>query len=118
MFISTAYAQGINGAPGLSDMLIQFMPFVLIIGIMYLLVIRPQQQRLKTHQDMIANVRRGDVVVMAGGIIGKVVKVLEGDELLVEIADNVRVKVVKTMIADVRSKTEAVSGESKDRIAD
>ena len=107
MLISDAFAQGAAPTPGAADMLIQFMPFVLIILIMYLLVIRPQQQRVKAHQTMVSNIRRGDVVVTSGGIVGKVVKVLEGDEAMVEIAENVRIKVIKSMIADVRSKSEA-----------
>jgi preprotein translocase subunit YajC len=111
--ISTAYAQGTSGTPGASDIFIQFMPFVLIIVIMYFLVIRPQQQRVKAHQQLIANVRRGDTVVTSGGVIGKVVKVLEGDEVLLEIAEDVRVKVVKSMLADVRSKSDVVGPDSK-----
>ncbi len=118
MLISTAYAQGAPGATATSDIFIQFMPFVLIIVIMYFLVIRPQQQRLKTHQQLIANVRRGDTVVTSGGIIGKVVKVLEGDEILLEIAEDVRIKVVKSMLADVRSKTDVVGPESKGKSSD
>lgn len=118
MLISTAYAQGTPGATATSDIFIQFMPFVLIIVIMYFLVIRPQQQRLKAHQQLIANVRRGDTVVTSGGIIGKVVKVLEGDEILLEIAEDVRIKVVKSMLADVRSKTDVVGSESKGKPSD
>lgn len=118
MLISTAYAQGAPGATATSDIFIQFMPFVLIIVIMYFLVIRPQQQRLKAHQKLIANVRRGDTVVTSGGIIGKVVKVLEGDEILLEIAEDVRIKVVKSMLADVRSKTDVVGPESKGKPSD
>ncbi len=118
MLISTAYAQGAPGATATSDIFIQFMPFVLIIVIMYFLVIRPQQQRLKAHQQLIANVRRGDTVVTSGGIIGKVVKVLEGDEVLLEIAEDVRIKVVKSMLADVRSKTDVVGPDSKGKPSD
>lgn len=90
-------------------MFLQLVPFVLIFIIMYFLIIRPQQRRAKEHSNMIANVRRGDTVVMAGGMLGKVVKAPEdGAELEVEIADNVRVKVVRSMIADVRAKGEPV----------
>jgi preprotein translocase subunit YajC len=80
---------------------------------MYFLVIRPEQQRRKAHTQMVDNVRRGDVVVTAGGIVGKVVKVLEGNEVMVEIAEEVRVKVVKQTLLDVRTKTEAVGDASK-----
>jgi preprotein translocase subunit YajC len=106
MFISPAFAQGATGAASGSSFLIQLIPFVAIIAIMYLLIIRPQQQRMKAHQAMIAAVKRGDVVVTSGGIIGKVVKVLDNDEVEVEIAKEVRIKVVKSTIADIRSKTE------------
>lgn len=105
MFISPAYAQGAADAGGAS-IIVQLIPFVAILAIMYFLVIRPQQQRMKAHQALIAGVKRGDVVVTSGGIIGKVVKVLEGDELEVEIAKEVRVRIVKGTIADIRSKTE------------
>jgi preprotein translocase subunit YajC len=102
MFISPAYAQAAPaGAP---NPLIQFAPFVLVFVFFYFLIIRPQQQARKKHTEMISNVRRGDVVVTSGGLIGKVSKVLEGDEIMVELADNVVVKVVKSTLTDIRSK--------------
>jgi preprotein translocase subunit YajC len=105
MFISPAYAQSAADPSGAS-IFVQLIPFIAILAIMYFLVIRPQQQRVKAHQALIAGVKRGDVVVTSGGIIGKVIKVTEGDEVLVEIADDVRVRIVKGTIADIRSKTE------------
>ena len=84
------------------------LPFILIFVIMYFLMIRPQQKRQKEHQEMIKNVRRGDQVVMSGGLIGKVSKVTDDNELELEIADNVKVRVSRTAIADVRSKGEPV----------
>ena len=75
---------------------------------MYFLMIRPQQKRQKEHQEMIKNVRRGDQVVMSGGLIGKVSKVSDDNELELEIADNVKVRVSRSAIADVRSKGEPV----------
>lgn len=105
MFISPAFAQDATAAAAPS-FLIQLIPFVAIIGIMYFLIIRPQQQRLKAHQALIAGVKRGDTVVTSGGIIGKVTKVMENDEVVVEIAEDVRIRVVKSTIADIRSKTE------------
>ena len=75
---------------------------------MYFLMIRPQQKRQKEHQEMIKNVRRGDQVVMSGGLIGKVAKVTDDNEVELEIADNVRVRVTRASIADVRSKGEPV----------
>ncbi len=91
-----------------ADTLMQIVPFVLIFVIMYFLMIRPQQKRQKEHQEMIKNVRRGDQVVMSGGLIGKVSKVTDDSELELEIADNVKVRVSRTAIADVRSKGEPV----------
>ena len=85
----------------------QFLPLILIFAIMYFLVLRPQQRRVKEHREMVTNVRRGDVVVTAGGLVGKVTKVDEG-EITVEIAENVRVRVVKSTLAEVRSKSEPV----------
>ena len=84
----------------------QFLPLILIFAIMYFLLIRPQQKKLKDHQSMVNAVRRGDMVVTQGGIIGKVVKVREDGEVEVEIADGVKVRVVKSTLADVKSKTE------------
>ena len=84
----------------------QFVPLILIFAIMYFLLIRPQQKKMKDHQKMIEAVRRGDVVVTSGGIVGKVVKVREDGEVEVEIADGVKVRVIKSTLADVKSKTE------------
>ncbi len=79
-----------------------------IFGIMYFLLIRPQQKRLKEHQTMVAAIRRGDTVVTSGGIIGKVTKVVDDNEAIVEIAENVRVRVLKQTVTDVRAKGEPV----------
>mgnify|MGYP000586446735 FL=1 len=84
----------------------QFLPLILIFAIMYFLLIRPQQKKLKDHQAMVNAVRRGDQVVTQGGIVGKVVKVREDGEVEVEIADGVKVRVIKSTLADVKSKTE------------
>ncbi|MBN9064536.1 MAG: preprotein translocase subunit YajC [Rhizobiales bacterium 65-9] len=102
-----AYAQT-AGSPFGGDIFIQLMPFVLIFVIMYFLIIRPQQNRAKQHREMISNVRRGDTVVMSGGLIGRVSKVVDENELEIEIADNVKVKVARGMISDVRAKGEPV----------
>ncbi len=84
----------------------QFLPLILIFAIMYFLLIRPQQKKLKDHQAMVNAVRRGDLVVTQGGIIGKVVKVRVDGEVEVEIAEGVKVRVIKSTLADVKSKTE------------
>jgi preprotein translocase subunit YajC len=82
------------------------LPLIFVFAIMYFLLIRPQQQRAKEHRNMIENVRRGDTVVTAGGVVGKVAKVKEDGELLVDIADNVQIRVVKATLSEVRSKGE------------
>ena len=105
MLISPAYAQ--TGSGG-GDFLIQLMPILLMFVIFYLLLLRPQQQRLKAHREMVANIRRGDTVVTSGGIIGKVTKVKDDGEIEVEIAENTRVRVVKGTVSEVRVKGEAV----------
>lgn len=106
-FITPAYAQA-AATPGGTDLLMQMAPFGIILVIMYFLILRPQQKRVKAHQDMIKAVRRGDTVVTSGGIIGKVTKVTDDPEIEVEIAPNVRVRIIRTMISDVRSKGEPV----------
>lgn len=108
--ITPAFAQT-AGATGGTEMLMQIVPFALIFVIMYVLIIRPQQKRAKEHQALIENVRRGDTVIMTGGLIGKVTKVAEGPEIEIEIAENVRVKIIRAMIAEVRSKSEPVKTE-------
>ena len=84
----------------------QFVPLILIFAIMYFLLIRPQQKKVKEHKAMVDGLRRGDQVVTAGGLIGKVVKVKDDGELEVELADNVKVRVVQSTTATVVSKTE------------
>jgi preprotein translocase subunit YajC len=105
--ITPAFAQG-AAAPG-GDVFLQIVPFILIFVIMWFLIIRPQQRRVKEHREMINNVRRGDTIVSSGGIVGKVTRVVEdANELEVEIADGVKVKLVRGMIAEVRTKGEPV----------
>jgi len=87
----------------------QFIPLILIFAIMYFLLIRPQQKKVKDHQAMVAALRRGDQVVTQGGLIGKVTKVKEENEVEVELADGVKVRVVQSTIAQVLNKTEPAS---------
>ncbi|MCI5039478.1 preprotein translocase subunit YajC [Donghicola eburneus] len=89
----------------------QFVPLILIFAIMYFLLIRPQQKKMKEHQNMVSNLRRGDQVVTQGGVIGKVSKVKDDNEVEVEIAENVKVRVVKATITQVLSKTEPAKAE-------
>jgi preprotein translocase subunit YajC len=88
------------------------LPFILIFVIMYFLILRPQQKRAKQHQEMVKNLRRGDNVITSGGLVGKVTKVVDDDQVEIEIADGVRVRQVKSMIADVRAKGEPVKDEA------
>ncbi len=88
----------------------QFVPLILIFAIMWFLLIRPQQKKLKEHKAMVAALRRGDQVVTQGGLIGKVSKVKEEDEIEVEIATGVKVRVVKSTVSQVLSKTEPAEG--------
>ncbi len=111
MFITPALAQTTT-APGGGNILLQLMPFILIFAIMYFLIIRPQQKRLKAHREMVANVQRGDTVVTAGGLVGKVTRVVDEDEVQVDIADGVRVSVVRNTLSEVRPKAE-VRGAAK-----
>ncbi len=84
----------------------QFVPLILIFGIMYFLLIRPQQKKVKEHAAMVEALRRGDQVITQGGLIGKVVKVKEDNEIEVELAEGVKVRVVQSTIAQVVSKSE------------
>jgi preprotein translocase subunit YajC len=78
---------------------------------MYFLILRPQQKRVKMHQEMVKNVRRGDTVVTSGGLIGKVTKVIDDEQLEIELADGVRIRQMRQMISDVRAKGEPVKSE-------
>lgn len=112
MFITEAYAQAAPGA-GSNSLLINLLPFVMILLIMYFLIIRPQQKRMKDHRDMIASIKRNDTVVTSGGIIGKVSRVVGDDELLVELAEGVRVRVVRGTITEVRTRGDVREVEAR-----
>ena len=88
------------------DSFAQFVPLILIFAIMYFLLIRPQQRKLKDHKKMVESLRRGDMIVTQGGLIGKVTKVKEDNELEVELSEGVKVRVVQSTVAQVLSKTE------------
>lgn len=106
MFVTPAFAQSSSGTVGLIS---SFVPLLLIFGIMYFLLIRPQQTKLKQHRAMVEALRRGDQIVTQGGILGKVIKVMDDGMVEVEIADGVKVKVVRNTIATVMNKTEPAS---------
>lgn len=107
MFVTPAYAQAAGGAAPDSGMAfaMQVMPLVLILVVFYFLLIRPQQKARKQHMDMVAALKKGDIVVTNGGMIGKV-KSVQDDEVRVELAPNVDVRIVRTAISEVRSKSD------------
>lgn len=112
MFITEAFAQAAGGAPAAGGLenLQQFLPLVLIFVVFYFLLLRPQQKKMKAHRELVSQLRRGDRVLTQGGIIGQVVKVLNDAEVSVEIAEGVRVRVMRSAVAEVLAKTEPVGG--------
>ncbi|WP_411287570.1 preprotein translocase subunit YajC [Phenylobacterium sp.] len=115
MFATPAYAQtaaaGTTGGP--QDLLIQFLPLIGLVVLFYFLMIRPQQRRMKQHKTMLAAIKRGDTVVLSSGMIGKIVRV-EDKEVGIEVATGVTVKVVRGMIAEVRTRGEpAAANDAK-----
>jgi preprotein translocase subunit YajC len=114
MFVTPAFAQGAAAAPGgAQDVIMSLVPFVFILVIMWVMIIRPQRQRQKAHDEMVKNLRRGDVVVTSGGIIAKVVKVVTDTEVEIEIADGVKIRVVRSTIGEVRAKGEPVKAANE-----
>ena len=113
MFVTAALAQS-TGAPaaaggGISDLLIQFAPILLLVVIFYMLIFRPQQRRAKQQREMLNAISRGDTIVTTGGIVGKVTKAVDGEDLEVEISQGVRIKLVRGMISDVRNRANPVN---------
>ena len=106
MFVTPAYAQAAGGAAGSGFSLGGMLPLIAIFVIFYFLLIRPQQKRAKEHKSMVANLRRGDQVITAGGLMAKVTKVIDDNEVEVEISPGVKVKLVRSTISGVLSKTE------------
>jgi preprotein translocase subunit YajC len=115
MFTTPAFAQGgfsslLGGDGGpLSSFLV---PMVMMVVIFYFLMFRPQQKRQKAHTEMIKNIRKGDTVITNGGLVGKVTKVVDDDQVEVELAPDVRVRQLRTMLADVRAKGEPVKEDA------
>jgi preprotein translocase subunit YajC len=110
MFITPAFAQGsLTDLVGIGSPLPMM---VIIVLIMYFLVLRPQQKRAKEHQELVKNLRRGDTIVTSGGLVGKVTKVVDDEQVEVEIADGVRVRQVRSMVTSVRAKGEPVKDDS------
>src|ERR1700759_3656678 len=103
MFITPAFAQA-AGAGDTNSMLMSLLPFALIFVIMYFLVLRPQQKKVRDHADLVKNIRRGDTVITTGGLVGKVTKVVDDDQIEFEISDGVRSRKMGQMISGVRAK--------------
>lgn len=112
MFVSEAFAQGAGGTGG--DLFAMIVPLILIMAVFWFLLIRPQQKKAKEHQELVQSIRRGDVVTTAGGMIGKVARVVDDNEILLEVADNVRMRFLKQAISEVRARGEPVSAEAVD----
>jgi preprotein translocase subunit YajC len=110
MFITPAFAQSLGGDSG--GLLVQLLPFILIFVIMYFLILRPQQRRVKAHQEMVKNVRRGDTVVTSGGLVAKVTKVMDDERIEIEVADGIRAVQLRQMLAEVRAKGEPVKDDA------
>ena len=110
MFITEAFAQTAapGGAAGGTDILMSILPFLLIFVVMYFLIIRPQRAAMKRRDELLKNIRRGDQVVTGGGIVGKVTKVVDDNELEVEIAEGIKIRVVRSGVSEVRVKGEPV----------
>jgi preprotein translocase subunit YajC len=104
MLISTAYAQSPGGSMFDQTAMVQFLPLVLIFVVFYFLLIRPQQKKQKDHRSMLDTLRRGDRIVTGGGIVGTVSKVVSPEEVEVDIAQNVRVRIVRSTISSVLAK--------------
>jgi preprotein translocase subunit YajC len=106
MLITPAFAQAAAGAGDTNSMLMSLLPFALIFVIMYFLILRPQQKKVKEHGELVKNIRRGDTVITTGGLVGKVTKVIDDDQIEFEVADGVRVRQMRQMISGVRTKGE------------
>ncbi|WP_458760937.1 preprotein translocase subunit YajC [Afipia sp. TerB] len=111
MFISPAYAQA-AAAGDTNSMLMSLLPFALIFVIMYFLILKPQQRKVKEHNEMVKNIRRGDTIVTNGGLVGKVTKVVDDDQVEMEISDGVRIRQLRQMVSAVRTKGEPAKDEA------
>lgn len=109
MFVTPAYAQAAGGGAFGPDMLMSILPFVLIFVVMYFLIIRPQRNQMKKRGEMLNNLRRNDTVITGGGIVAKVTKVIDDSEVEVEIADGIKIRVLRSTIGDVRTRGEPVA---------
>ncbi len=112
MFLTPAYAQA-SGAPGMGDFVGMILPLAMIMVVFWFLLIRPQQRKLKDHQELLKKINRGDTVITSGGLIGRVTKVVDDNELQVEVGENVKVRILRSGVSDVRAKGEPLKDEPK-----
>lgn len=110
MFITPAFAEA-TGTPAATDFIGMILPLVAIMVVFWFLLIRPQQKRQKEHQELIGKVARGDTIVTSGGLVGRVSKVVDERELLVEVGDNMKVRIVRSAVAEVRAKGEPIKDD-------
>lgn len=108
MFVTPAYAQAAAAGGDANSMIMSLLPFALIFVIMYFLILRPQQKKVKEHAEMVKNIRRGDTIITSGGLVGKVTKVIDEDTVEFELADGIRARQMRQMITGVRAKGEPV----------
>jgi preprotein translocase subunit YajC len=113
MLITPAFAQAAGAAGDTNSMLMSLLPFALIFVIMYFLILRPQQKKVKEHAEMVKNVRRGDTIITSGGLVGKVTKVIDDDTVEFEVADGIRARQMRQMITGVRAKGEPLNDNSE-----
>ncbi len=111
MLITPAFAQAAAGGDT-GSMLMSLLPFALIFVIMYFLILKPQQKKLKDHQELVKNIRRGDTVVTSGGLVGKVTKVVDDEQVEMEISDGVKIRQMRQMVAGVRTKGEPAKDDA------
>src|SRR5262249_31342502 len=112
MWITPAYAQAASPTSDLFSPSSPIWMMAIIFVIMYVLMIRPQQKKVKQHQEMVKNLRRGDSVITSGGTLGKVTKVVDDDQIEIEIAQGVRVRQMRNMVSEVRAKGEPVADDA------
>ena len=112
MLITPAFAQAAGAAGDTNSMLMSLLPFALIFVIMYFLILRPQQKRVKDHAELVKNLRRGDTIITSGGLGGKATKVVDDDQVEMEIADGIRIRQMRQMITAVRSKGEPAKDDA------
>ena len=114
MFITPAFAQAAAAGNDTNSMLMSLLPFALIFVIMYFLILRPQQKKVRDHAEMVKNIRRGDTIVTSGGLVGKVTKVVDDEQIEFELSEGVRVRQLRSMISGVRTKGEPAKDAKSD----